>query len=311
MVSMCGTAGPGNSSGPADAAVTELSSSKLLRNIKGIIFDFDGTLFDNVLIPFYLIAAYPPDLLRLRMERHVRKQFTGCDYSSPGEYYRVFFAALGKVCFRSPERMRNWYKNRFMPRMIKVLKKHYKPRPGVAELLGRFDSKAGEKANSSALRVLPANFSQEIPRVAIYSDYPCLRERLEALGITAGPHILLYGPESFGAQKPAARPFLRIAADLGAAPEEVLVVGDREDTDGLGAFKTGMRYFCLETGHRRYFRLDPYRHPRLKNGEPQGPSLLMYAGTWDDLNKLLTEKFFNLAHLNKSVNGGNHERKEN
>ena len=251
------------------------NNDKLFRTIKGIIFDFDGTLFDNARIPFYLILAYPPDWLRIWRERLVRNNFAGCDYASPEEYYQAFFAAMGNACSRSPEQIRDWYFNRYMPRMARVLKKHYKPRPEVIELFNLLDAGLSKS--------LPADH----PKIAIYSDYPFLKKRLEALGLTTGPRILLYGPESFGAQKPAARPFLRIAGDLGAAPEEVLVIGDRPDTDGLGASRAGMRFFHLETGHKRYYRLDPYRRPPLK----EEPSLLIHAGSWDELIILLIKRF--------------------
>ena len=270
--------------------VAELPSSRLLRNIRGIIFDFDGTLFDNSLIPFYLTLAYPPDLLRLWKERLVRKYFAGCDYTSPEEYYKAFFKVFGKVCLRSSKRISAWYFNRFMPRMVKVLKKHYRARPGAIELFRRFNDLANGRTGDP-LPPEASNFPPGFPKVAVYSDYPSLKERMEALGIIPDPQVLLYGPESFGAQKPAARPFRRIAGDLGVVPEEMLVIGDREDTDGLGAFKAGMRFFCLETGHKRYFRLDPYRSPKMKIGERKGPSLLMYAGTWDELIELLMEKY--------------------
>ena len=250
-------------------SAAELTSSKLLRGIKGIIFDFDGTLFDNALIPFYLILANPFEILRLRTERLVRKRFAGCDYVTPAAYYNAFFSVFGKACHRSPERIQNWYMKHFMPRMIRVLKKHYQLRPGVRELFRHYNAPNAMK-------------------IAVYSDYPMLKERLEALGFDSHPNIPLYGPESFGAQKPAVRPFLRIAEDLGVTPEEVLVIGDREETDGLGAFNAGMRFFCLETGRKKYFRLDPNRQ-RVEE-QPHGPSLVMYAGAWDDLVELLIKK---------------------
>ena len=55
----------------AISEAVESPSPKLLRYIRGIIFDFDGTLFDNALFPFYQIAANPPDWLRLWRERLV------------------------------------------------------------------------------------------------------------------------------------------------------------------------------------------------------------------------------------------------
>jgi len=248
--------------------------SKLLHNIKGIIFDFDGTLFDNVRIPLHMIAAYPPDWRRIWNERLIRRRFAGRDYVLPDEYYRAFFAAMGKACFRSPERMKGWYFNRYMPRVIRVIKKHYRPRPGVQEVLRLCSASPG-----SGKKFMP---------FAVYSDYPILKERLEALDIDVSPEIRLYGPESFGAQKPAVRPFLRIAEDFGVKPEEILVVGDRIETDGMGAFNAGMRFFYLETGRKRYFRLDPYRRP--PKDKPNGPSLVMYAGRWEDLVKVLLDR---------------------
>jgi len=247
-----------------------LCSLKILRNIKALIFDFDGTLFDNTKIAFNLISLFPPDILRIWKERKTRKHFAGCHFSSSEEYYRMFFAVLAKSCYRSPAKIEKWYFNRYMPRMIRVLKKHYTLRPGVKELFALFDS-------TSKIHV------------AVYSDYPRLKERLKVLGLNVSPKIKLYGPESFGAQKPAPEPFLSIASDLGSLPEETLVIGDREETDGLGAFRAGMRFFCLETGRRRHFQLDPNR--RLEKETPHGPSLVMYAGIWEDLYKLLIKQF--------------------
>ena len=63
------------------------------------------------------------------------------------------------------------------------------------------------------------------------------------------------------------------------------MIGDREDTDGIGAFRAGMRFCCLETGNKSFNRLDPGRRPEKE--EPHGPSLVMYAGVWEYLVKLL------------------------
>jgi FMN phosphatase YigB (HAD superfamily) len=235
-----------------------------LQNICGLIFDFDGTLFDYSGLPFYLILACPWDALTVYHERVSRKKFAGCDFGSADRYYAAYFAELSVQC-RKPEPIaRAWYFNRFLPRLIRVLKKHYAPRPGLQTLFDRFETRADLM-------------------VSIYSDYPVLQERLAALGVTPGARCRLYGPESFGAQKPAPRPFLTIAERMGVRPEETLVIGDREETDGMGALRVGMRFFCLETGRKRHARLDPNQLP-VGNEVPSVPA---YRGSWDTLASLL------------------------
>jgi FMN phosphatase YigB (HAD superfamily) len=251
---------------PADSDV-----APVLRNIRGIIFDFDGTLYDYTWLPFRIIAANPMDMFRIRAERVVRKRFSGRDYGTPAVYYREYFALLAKLCRRSEAFIKKWYFNRYIPRMIRALKRYYTPRQGVKELLARM----GSPLEAHRLEV------------ALYSDYPALRERMGALGLFPGSTIKLYGPESFGAQKPAPRPFLSIAREMGILPEETLVVGDREDTDGMGAQQAGMRFFCLETGRKRHFRLDPDRQISVDE-QPRGPSLTMYGGSWDKLYGILS-----------------------
>jgi beta-phosphoglucomutase-like phosphatase (HAD superfamily) len=173
--------------------------------------------------------------------------------------------------------------------MIRVLKKYYRPRPGAAELFRLLDS--GEKpAAGEALREAPPGRNL-LRGMAIYSDYPCLRERLEALDLAPGGRTRLYGPESFGAQKPAPGPFLRIARDLGVSPGETLVIGDREDTDGAGALKAGMSFFRLDDGRRRYFRLDPDRKPPKKKDRPL-QSIPMGYGSWQVIRDMLGTCFY-------------------
>ncbi|MDR3171564.1 MAG: HAD family hydrolase [Treponema sp.] len=237
---------------------------EVFQNIHGVIFDFDGTLFDYFRLPLYLILACPWDIKNIYRERVTRKKFAGCDFGSAERYYAEYFAQLSAQCHKPEPAVRAWYFNRFLPALIRVLKKHYKPRPGLQTLFNRFETRD--------------NVS-----VSIYSDYPVLQERLAALGVRPGGRFRLYGPESFGAQKPAPRPFLTIAKHMGVHPEETIVIGDREETDGIGALRAGMRFFCLETGRKRHFHLDPNRRP-LGN---EVPSIPMYCGSWDTLSSLL------------------------
>jgi HAD superfamily hydrolase (TIGR01549 family) len=201
-----------------------VNEHSVVEGAKAILFDFDGTLYDSKRIALRLIAASPLDIFLIRSERQARKRLAGRDCGSAEAYYAEFFTELARTARCSPAFARSWYFETYIPRMIRVLRAHYRPRPGTAELFAALGA---------------SNTRRGIP-FAVYSDYPRTGERLRAIGLE--PPARVYGPEDFGAQKPAPRPFLSIAADLGVAPAGVLVVGDRDDTDGAGAAAAGMRY---------------------------------------------------------------------
>jgi len=196
-------------------------------DIKGVIFDFDGTLYKKVGIAFNLVKEYLPDTFNILRERAIRRRFKGCDYPNPEEYLNAFFNDLGKKCSWTPEKTREWYFTRYMPRYAIMLKKHYRSRKGAKEILQFLDSP------DSPLKA------------AIYSDYPLLKDRMEAIGLSCPQRIRLYSSHTFGAQKPAARPLLQIAEDLNLKPHEILVIGDNRKADGQGAKNAGMRYFHI------------------------------------------------------------------
>jgi beta-phosphoglucomutase-like phosphatase (HAD superfamily) len=208
--------------------------SDLPRKVQAVIFDFDGTLYDSKNIASRLILARPCDALLMGMERRVRKLFAGRVYDSAESYYHAFFLEFSKRVCRSAPFVRRWYFETYMPLMIRVLGRYYRPRPGAAELFAALDS--GEN-----------RWEKKIP-FAVYSDYPMTGQRLKALGLVPGPGGKIYGPEDLAAQKPAAAAYLRIAEDLGGAPENILAAGDRDDTDGAGARAAGMMYFKVEAG---------------------------------------------------------------
>jgi FMN phosphatase YigB (HAD superfamily) len=185
-------------------------------------------LYDTKRLPVRLIAAKPGDLFLVRAERQARKRFAGSDYGSPEAYYREFFGELARLTRRSPASAQSWYQEEYMPRMIRVLREFYCSRPGTAGLF-----EALRSGGNAAGRPLP---------FAVYSDYPRTAERLAAIGLDAALPWAVYGPEDFGAQKPAPRPFRDIASRLACDPAKVLVVGDRYDTDGSGAAAAGMGY---------------------------------------------------------------------
>lgn len=163
--------------------------------------------------------------LRAKAERGVRRALAGVDFGSGEELRREAMARLALAAGVAVGEVRRWYEDVYLPSMTEVLRRRYVARPGAKELLAR---------------LLEAGKS-----VCVLSDYPNTAERLAAIGI-ADVRIGSYSAEEMGALKPSPRPFVEIAHERGVAPEDVLVVGDRADTDGAGAVAAGMNALLVE-----------------------------------------------------------------
>ncbi len=78
---------------------------------------------------------------------------------------------------------------------------------------------------------------------ALVSDYPA-RDKLAALGANGLFDVVVANGEPDGPQrlKPHPGGYLEAARRLGVAPEECLVIGDRDDADGAAARAAGMGF---------------------------------------------------------------------
>ena len=203
----------------------------MLKDIKAIIFDFDGTLYDFKGLPKNLCLSSIHNILKINAVQKARKALKGKEFSTSLEYENEFFSVLKQLGkFKSSEKAKNWYNNLYMKKMILVLSKKYTKRDGILQMVKSLKSK-------------------DI-KLVIYSDYGMLKERLEAVNFTSEElsyfdHIL--SSEDFGCLKPAKKGFLQVAKKIDISPENCLVVGDRIDTDGQGAFDSGMKYVEIKT----------------------------------------------------------------
>lgn len=186
---------------------------------EAVIFDFDNTLYAPNHFVRDLILRDLFNIFKAKKDREARKQLIGKDFNNSQAFYEAFFSIVG-------EKNRDWYFNRYLPLMTKILKQKFNARPKAQELLDDLESKG--------------------IKVAVYSDYPMVRERCEAIGLKLDSNRL-WCSESFGALKPAPRPFIEIAKKLGVEPSKVLVIGDRPDTDQAGAKAAGMDSVLVKT----------------------------------------------------------------
>ena len=203
----------------------------MCKKFDAIIFDLDGTLYDFRNVVRHLILNSPLDMFRMKADRNVRKQMKGCDLGSEPQFYAEYAKKMSACTKKSGDYILNWFLESYTKKqMVSVLKRHYSLRADAETLLKKLYS----------LNV----------RLAVFSDYPAVKERLGALGMSAETMSLLSGmycAQQFGSLKPAPRPFVCIAQELGVEPSRCLVVGDRDDTDGEGARRAGMPFIQIKS----------------------------------------------------------------
>jgi len=195
--------------------------------IRGIIFDLDGTLYRMrwFMKPLMtLFTLHSPARLPAYMK--VRKQFAGKDLGT-GE---ALTTAMAHAMKGNEKKNLRWITEGFYRIFLPVISFQKGSRPGLNSLL--------------------ADLAGKGIKTAVLSDFAKIPERLDILGIDRTHITATLSSESEGALKPSPRPFIKAAELLGIPPENILVVGDRDDTDGAGARSAGMRFFMIADGEK-------------------------------------------------------------
>lgn len=196
-----------------------------ILNCEAVIFDLDGTLYDKKRIALYSMLKQLKTMHVLNHSNKIRKEMKGRDFKSRENYFENFYKRVSEKSSLTVEELENWYNQSFYRGFIEILRKKYKAQDNLIPLL--------EAAKG------------EIP-MAVFSDYSHVDERLEALEIDGSFFEITAGSEDYGVLKPSARPLLDIADKLGVPPEKVLMVGDRQDTDGKAAEMAGMMFYFID-----------------------------------------------------------------
>jgi len=193
-----------------------------LEGVKAVVFDVDGTIFDKSKLPLHLVLAEPFYMFMLNNERKARRTLAGVWFGDERTYYETLYGKVAIMSHVSSKRVKWWYEHRYMPSMIRVLKRYYKLNPWVSELLPQL--------------------RRQGLKVALYSDYGCVEERLAALGFDTAWADFVTDAPCMGGLKPCKESLLALCGQLGVNPSETLMVGDRDDTDGESARRCGMKF---------------------------------------------------------------------
>lgn len=204
----------------------EISYKILKPETKVVVFDLDGTLYNkNGMVRRMLFGA----LLEWRMmfvERRTRKKLRGVWMGDKDSFYDVYFREMSNGRLFSAEYSRWWYNTRYMPLMVRVIKKYYQP----VEWLEPFVSQC------KTLGV----------RIVVLSDYGHTKEKIQALGLDDTMFDWVVSAPELGGLKPARQLLEKVAAKMGILPNQCLVIGDREDTDGELAKSVNAPFYLVE-----------------------------------------------------------------
>lgn len=203
----------------------------LTPDTRVVVLDLDGTFYLKSRMVLRMLLAAPLDVRRMLAERRTRRLLRGRWLETKDQFDSAFFSTLAREMNSSPEEAVHWYMERYMPRMVAVIRQHYKLVDWVSPLMGYC------KDHGIAMVVL--------------SDYGHAVEKLEALGVDVDALDWVVSAMELGGLKPAKELLEVISERMDVRPSEILVIGDREDTDGDLARAVGATYWRCNSGDRR------------------------------------------------------------
>ncbi len=207
-----------------------------IEKYKSVVFDLDGTLYDNKGLPMKLILGDLWNMFVLSAERKARKVVMGKDYGTEDKVYAALFEEMTRVKKGlTTEKARRWYEDKYMPLQVSVLQIYFQARPLAVELL--------EALKARNLKVI------------LYSDYGHAAEKLQALAIPTDLFDGIVSAPELGGLKPSRPSMERLMERFGLEPETMLYVGDREDTDGESARSFGISFHNVKGGHEAWDEL--------------------------------------------------------
>lgn len=198
----------------------------VLNGVQTVVLDLDGTLYDKTGLARRMVRRLWWCLPLLAAERLARKNMHYVQYASQEEFFGAFFRHMSRGHWWGVNVAATWYHTTYMPTMIRLIRRYHSPRPEVMALV--------QEARAKGLQL------------AIYSDYGCVIEKLEALGIDPALFDLMVSAPELGALKPSEPCARRVMELLNAKPETTLFVGDREDKDGASAKAVGARFLLID-----------------------------------------------------------------
>ena len=198
----------------------------VLNGVQTVVFDLDGTLYDKRGLAKRMVRRLWWCMPMLAAERLARRNMHYVQYASEEEFFGAFFHSMARGHWWGVNIAAEWYHMVYIPTMVRLIAKYHHPRPEVMEMI--------EECQRRGLKM------------AIYSDYGAVPEKLEALHIDPTPFSLMVAAPQLGALKPSEPCARRVLEMLEAKPETTLFVGDRDEKDGASARAVGAKFWLVK-----------------------------------------------------------------
>ncbi len=188
-----------------------------------VVLDLDGTLYEKPRMPLYMVLGDLLEAPLLLKERRVRKAMRGQWFGSAEAFEKAFFDNMVKGRLCTVSFVRWWYTTCYMPLMVEVVAKYYKPRSWVQPFV--------EECRKMGVIVV------------VLSDYTHTKEKIQALGLDVKMFDWVVSAPELGGLKPARELMQVVAERMGVPSGQSVVIGDRDDTDGALARAAGATFW--------------------------------------------------------------------
>lgn len=202
-----------------DKAMNTTLNIKIPQTIRLVVLDLDGTLYQKKGLARRMFFAAPKDWKLMLAERKTRKHLRGKWLQNEDDFYQLYFQTMARYCNASATELRIWYFDQYMPLMVEQISKYHKPVNWLADLINICKDKS--------------------IKLVVLSDYGHVPEKLKALGIDINLFDGMISAPELGGLKPASQILIQVLDRENVTPQQCLVVGDREDTDGQLAQSVG------------------------------------------------------------------------
>lgn len=190
-----------------------------MKKYKLVILDLDGTLYDKRGLAWRMALHAPWNICKMLRERKVRASMKGMWLGDEADCYVEFFRRMTKDYKLHIERNMDWYYERYLPLMAKLIGKY--------QLIGNWVIPFIEECQANGVKIV------------VLSDYENVEEKLHALGLDLALFDWVAAAPLLGGLKPAPELMRIVTERMGVAAQDCLVIGDREDTDGAMARAAG------------------------------------------------------------------------